>query len=379
MSQTRAKTVLESLNALLKQASAKRAEDDMGSSDTTHPSKSVDDGTQPASEGARSAENTSDVKSQIGPNSTDNAKPENMENKSVNPLTTASAVGEDPSVETSSVKDKPEDDDTSHPASAAFGEKYSRARAASEVVKSANMVLTKLAALTIKAEQPTPAKAAAAPTPAPQPVTTPDTNKDVEMGKAAAEAVISQANSQPNVDAINSVVFQVVKEASDDADRLISFYAGLADEAKKASAPKPAPAKPKTSISKLAKAIASEVIKNTRKKAEDMPQMPDDKPSEKTEDSADKLAGGDGDGDEGKPSGGMPTQDDENAGVSLGGLDEAQLMELLKQLLPLLQGGGGGMPSGADAAGGGAPAMPADAGMPAGLPAGAGADAPPTM
>lgn len=48
-----------------KTASAKRAEDDMGSKDTSHPSAKADNGTQTSNiEGARSAENTSDSKSQ---------------------------------------------------------------------------------------------------------------------------------------------------------------------------------------------------------------------------------------------------------------------------------------------------------------------------
>lgn len=96
---------------------------------TQHPVKDVDDSTEEASEGFRSAENDADVKEDQGPPSVDNT-PENVaakkamdgksEDGSVNPPGTAAEdqlqigtkkepTGQDPSVETSSVKAEKED------------------------------------------------------------------------------------------------------------------------------------------------------------------------------------------------------------------------------------------------------------------------------
>jgi len=96
---------------------------------TQHPVKDVDDSTEEASEGFRSAENDADVKEDQGPPSVDNT-PENVaakkamdgksESGSVNPPGTAAEdqlqigtkkepTGQDPSVETSSVKAEKED------------------------------------------------------------------------------------------------------------------------------------------------------------------------------------------------------------------------------------------------------------------------------
>lgn len=60
-----------------KTAAAKKAEDDMGSKDTSHPSAKVDNGTQTSNlEGARSAENTSDTKAQNALNPDSAGSPE---------------------------------------------------------------------------------------------------------------------------------------------------------------------------------------------------------------------------------------------------------------------------------------------------------------
>lgn len=104
--------------------------------ETTHPVKDVDDSTEDASEGARSAENTADVKADQGPASVENAKKAAARKRaSANKWaaekdptgsaaddqmqigTNKQPTGEDPSVETSSVKAEKDDVDTSHPAS----------------------------------------------------------------------------------------------------------------------------------------------------------------------------------------------------------------------------------------------------------------------
>jgi hypothetical protein len=109
---------------------------------TTHPVKNVDDSTEEATEGSRSAENTADVKADQGKPSVDStaegvadkkAVDGKSEDGSINPPGTASQdqlqigtkkepTGEDPSVETSSAKAEKEDaaggrlGDTDHPA-----------------------------------------------------------------------------------------------------------------------------------------------------------------------------------------------------------------------------------------------------------------------
>ena len=126
---------------------------------TSHPVKDVDDSTEDASEGSRSAENTADVKSDQGTASVDST-PENVADKkasakraaarkyavdgksedgSINPPGTASAdqlqigtkkepTGQDPAVETSSAKAEKEDatggelGNTDHPARTNNGE-----------------------------------------------------------------------------------------------------------------------------------------------------------------------------------------------------------------------------------------------------------------
>lgn len=104
--------------------------------DTTHPIKDVDDSTEDATEGFRSTENTADVKADQGPASVENAKKAAARKRASvrkradehDPTGSASddqmqigtnkkPTGEDPSVETSSVKAEKEDTDTTHPAS----------------------------------------------------------------------------------------------------------------------------------------------------------------------------------------------------------------------------------------------------------------------
>lgn len=104
--------------------------------DTTHPVKDVDDSTEDATTGARSAENTADVKADQGPASVENAKKAAARRRASankwaaenDPTGSASddqlqigtnkqPTGEDPSVETSSVKAEKDDVETTHPAS----------------------------------------------------------------------------------------------------------------------------------------------------------------------------------------------------------------------------------------------------------------------
>jgi len=139
---TTVKTQIDSIDRFLKAVgySEKNAEanTEAGSigGDTTHPIKDVDDSTEDATEGFRSTENTADVKADQGPASVENAKKaaarkrasvrkradEHDPNGSASDDqiqigTNKKPTGEDPSVETSSVKSEKEDTDTAHPAS----------------------------------------------------------------------------------------------------------------------------------------------------------------------------------------------------------------------------------------------------------------------
>jgi hypothetical protein len=93
---------------------------------TTHPSKSQDDGTLPASEGKRSQENTGDVKDTIPAGGVDSAadKAPAQADQQHNVGITSTATGEDPSNE-DNYKEKKDDPGTDHAAKAGEGEKYS--------------------------------------------------------------------------------------------------------------------------------------------------------------------------------------------------------------------------------------------------------------
>ena len=119
MAKTYGSEVWKDVDAFLKRAAD--VKDGDPDKTTTHPVKNVDGGTQDAPEGARSAENTADIKKNI-PNSVDAAgKPSTSDVTLTN--TTAKPTGEDPSNETKGVKTSPTDPGTSHPAKAGT-EKY---------------------------------------------------------------------------------------------------------------------------------------------------------------------------------------------------------------------------------------------------------------
>lgn len=114
----------------VKAASSKKAEanTEAGSvgGDTSHPVKSVDDQTGDANEGARSSENTSDVKKQVPAGGVDSAtdNPPDQEDQQHDVGITSTATGEDPANE-DNYKGTKDDPGTSHPAKTEDGEKYS--------------------------------------------------------------------------------------------------------------------------------------------------------------------------------------------------------------------------------------------------------------
>lgn len=239
-------------------ASAAGRVQNQGDASTAHPSKGVDDGTQNAPEGARSAENTADVKSDVPGQPVDAAKEDKMEGQSENPLTTAKPTGEDPANETSSVdgliggeagKDH-QGKDTKHPAKVDFGGKYASATpgevkvAAVSLMAQVNEFNAQVAALNVgtakepggTAKQaveksaagppadPPPAENPPAETP---PVKTKEANApdpDEEAGKKAAEvAAAGLGLTGPSAE----LVHDMAKEAIADANRVVEFCTGL--------------------------------------------------------------------------------------------------------------------------------------------------------
>lgn len=145
---------LQEVAATEKRAAEAHTEPGSVGGPTTHPSKNVDDSTEEATEGARARENEADVKADEGPASVDNT-PKNVADKKaaarklamdgksesgdVNPPGTAAEdqlqigtkkepTGEDPAVETNSAKAEKEDSsggrlgNTTHPARTNNGE-----------------------------------------------------------------------------------------------------------------------------------------------------------------------------------------------------------------------------------------------------------------
>lgn len=359
-------TILEEIDTFLasvsntkaaETASAQGHVENQGDSGTSHPSKSVDDGTQTATEGSRSAENTADVKRDV-PAAVDEAKEDKMDGASENPLTTAKPTGEDPANETSSANgliggDAGKDHagkDTSHPAKVDFGGKYASVKeAADDLANRINDYNAKLAALTVD-DAPAPVKkektkeAAATSDPKSDKAETKEASDDTEdadvaAGRAAAEQAIEQL-SKVAADAeatdTNELIAEVVKSAVEDANLLIDFYAGMHDGVveKRAEA-----AKAGKDAGKL-----RDALKKAMEAAGPEASMPEDE-------GADSMAYG-GDSESGEPAEGGAPGGGENqmveqviAALEQAGIDPSILAELppeaLAEALSMIQGGGG--------------------------------------
>jgi len=197
--------------------------------ETTHPVKDVDDRTDDAQEGARSAENTSDVKDDQGSPAVDATAPGTpggQDSAQLNIGTNQSATGEDSTVETESAKGGKDDPgtqrgQTAHPArtdnDALDGHKYAQAKSVLDKVAAAEAsgnafladlatdanaeVQAKAAALQSKQAEPTtagdPSGASATPDSEPEAAHSPgkggggasrSESDDKEAAKEAAEA-----------------------------------------------------------------------------------------------------------------------------------------------------------------------------------------------
>jgi hypothetical protein len=123
---------------------------------TSHPVKSVDDQTGDAHEGARSTENSADVKEQVPGGGVDSAseKTPDQEGQQYDVGITSHATGEDPANE-GDYKGTKDDPGTSHPAKTEDGEKYSSmsfAKLKGLVEKKANALIANIAVALKEAE-----------------------------------------------------------------------------------------------------------------------------------------------------------------------------------------------------------------------------------
>ena len=173
---------------------------------TSHPIGSAPDGTKPATEGARGAENTSDVKKDVRVSVEGAADSVNSAGGSTNPLTpSAKATGEDKANETGMVKTKTDDPGTSHPAKAGDNttdKVGSLSKEAGEIVALLKASIPVAQAATTETE-----KAAA-----------------VAAGVQTAEAALA-ASEQASLIAQAT---QIVKAANADAEAFLSFMSSYA-------------------------------------------------------------------------------------------------------------------------------------------------------
>lgn len=234
-------------------ASEQGAVQNQGDSGTTHPSKSVDDATRTATTGARAAENKADVEANV-PSSVEEQV---AEVSSGSEMTGAKATGEDPANETASASpyiggEAGKDHtgaDTTHPAKADFGEKYSSVDdCAADVIKRCNSFFAKISALQAPSNKATATATAAA---ARSDTKAAAIDTDELAGAQAAEDVIAAAGGfDPD-----SVVDSVIKEAVADADALVSFYAGVING--------------KKDVNEAAKNYASDLFKSVKSAMDD--------------------------------------------------------------------------------------------------------------
>lgn len=210
---------------------------------TTHPSKDVDDRTEAASEGARSAENTEDVKSEPNRGAVvDSVTPgpgAGQDSVQMDVGITSKATGEDSAAETSSAKDGKDDPGSSHPArtdnEALDGHKYASeldylAALCKQAEKQASDICAWIATVDTKAPELSSKKVAAA-SPAevkPAPTVT---------AKVAAETGYDLAGLFADIDvpaedkvAVDRMVVdtleEVIETALRRAEKCAMYYAG---------------------------------------------------------------------------------------------------------------------------------------------------------
>lgn len=222
----------------------KRAANDPGghTGPSSGPWTSVDDGTRPASTGARAAENEQDIKDlpegDVSVDSTPEGGPndEGQDKVQYNINMTQSSVGEDPSVE-DDYKGTKDDPGTSGPFTVSDSEKYGSwnfAKCASQLGKLGNEILADISVKAAKQNKKADAKdGTPAATPAAQAAGTDAVTKAAQAGydQAAALGDVSEA------EAANRMLYNTVKEASHMADLTVAYLTEYQDAlAKRAEA-----------------------------------------------------------------------------------------------------------------------------------------------
>lgn len=238
--------LLQSLNASQKRAEANTEAGSVGG-ETAHPIKSVDDGTTTASEGARSSENSSDVKEDqgaAGVDSTAPGTPGGQDSVQMAVGVTTKATGEDTAHETESGKAGKDDPGSDHPArtdnDALGGGKYASAseelaaltkRAAALGNDIVAMIAveasdsTKHAAAASSGPASTPAQSAAAP--ANKQAAAPAAQEGYDVAGAAVDAnpqFDKQAFDQMIADGIAETILNAESVAEKTAEYLHGFF-----------------------------------------------------------------------------------------------------------------------------------------------------------
>lgn len=225
--------IVDDLNAFLESVYAEKRASEMGDKETTHPSKSVDDGTIKPSEGSRSAENSSDVKAGIGEGSVDSTPAEPGETPVAEEVGTATAVEEDPAVE-DNYKSTKDDPGTSSPMTAADGEKYS---SYNDLAKLANEIAGALAQITKQATQTEPAPQVTKEAAEPQTNSDESVTAVKQAGYNTAAAILGQLQQfsaefeKTSAEKIKAQTSVLVKQAEQDAENLVGFLVGLSKKA----------------------------------------------------------------------------------------------------------------------------------------------------
>ena len=200
---------------------------------STHPSADADDSLSDASEGARSAENSADVKSDVEVDGVDGqpeAKPGDGEDNQYNIGLSQSATGEEPSVEDDFKGDK-DDPGTAHVADTNDGEKFgsleekyasvSFAEAKNHALNLGNEILASFANGFDMGKQAATEAEIAATT-----YVDPETKQAAEAGYSLAAALgMEKLSSEERVSAS---IEQTIKDAQLDADLVGSYLTDLA-------------------------------------------------------------------------------------------------------------------------------------------------------
>ena len=251
----------EQLNDFMKEVAAEKtaaANTEAGgyAGESSHPSAKVDDSTADASEGARSAENSADVKNDIPGKSPDDLSEGDagpaQDDRQLNMGTQHSATGEDPSVENDFKGDK-DDPGTAHPADTKDGEKFGSLESA---CTGANFWQAKTAALNLgndiladfangygfgevhiqkKAQAPLVEapqyQQQVAPPAVKQAAVAPAAQQAADAGYQLASVLGMEKMSEEERSA--ATIEQTIKDASYDADLVGSYLHTLAHEAEK--------------------------------------------------------------------------------------------------------------------------------------------------